>query len=305
MSEKIPFPLAKARSKLREYHPRRLQVNPFRCYHPGLPKRIPGRHFARNLIERRTLIFQLVKRDFQQRYVGSVAGWLWGLIHPLVLLAVYTYIFNICMGTVPSPDSGTRSYSLYLFAGMLPWLLFSETVTRSSTSIVEQTSLVTKTMFPSEILPVSIFLSSMVSHVLTVALFVTIAGFAEGHRSPMILLLPIFILLVGMLGVGIGWITASLQVYLRDTAQVVAVVMTLWLWSTPIMIPEEKIPPRLHFVLVANPLVYIVRAYRWMLLGSATPPLGDIAVAAAFATVILVLGGLFFRHVKRGFADVL
>jgi ABC-type polysaccharide/polyol phosphate export permease len=270
-----------------------------------LPTRIPGRHFARNLIERRTLIFQLVKRDFQQRYVGSAAGWLWGLIHPLVLLGVYTYIFNICMGTVPSPGAGTRSYSLYLFAGMLPWLLFAETVTRSSSSIVEQANLVTKTMFPSEILPVSIFLSSLASHLLTVVLFVVIAGVAEGHRSPMILLLPVFWLLVGMFAVGIGWIAASLQVYLRDTAQVVAVVMTLWLWITPIMIPEDKIPARLRFVLVANPLVYIVRAYRSMLLGSAAPLLRDMAIAGAFATVTFVLGGLFFRHMKRGFADVL
>jgi homopolymeric O-antigen transport system permease protein len=270
-----------------------------------LPKRIPGIHFARNLVERRTLIFQLVKRDFQQRYVGSAAGWLWGLIHPLVLLAVYTYIFNICMKVVPPPGAGTQSYSLYLFAGMLPWLLFSETVTRSSTSIVEQANLVTKTMFPSEILPVSIFLSSMVSHLLTVVLFVAIAGIAERHHSLMIVLLPVFLLLVGMFAVGIGWIAAALQVYLRDTAQVVAVVMTLWLWVTPIMIPEEKIPARLHFVLVANPLVYIVRAYRSMLLGSATSLPGDMVVAAFFAIAVFVLGGLFFRHMKRGFADVL
>jgi ABC-type polysaccharide/polyol phosphate export permease len=188
---------------------------------------------------------------------------------------------------------------------MLPWLLFAETVTRSSSSIVEQANLVTKSMFPSEILPVSIFLSSLASHLLTVALFVAIALIAEGHHNPAILLLPIFVVLVGMLAVGIGWIAASLQVYLRDTAQVVAVVMTLWLWVTPIMIPEERIPARLRFVLVGNPLVYIVRAYRSMLLGSASPLLRDMAVAAAFATATFVLGGLFFRHMKRGFADVL
>jgi ABC-type polysaccharide/polyol phosphate export permease len=176
---------------------------------------------------------------------------------------------------------------------------------RSSTSIVEQANLVTKTMFPSEILPVSIFLSSMVSHLLTVVLFVAIAEIAEGHHSLMILLLPVFLLLVGMFAVGIGWIAAALQVYLRDTAQVVAVVMTLWLWVTPIMIPEEKIPSHLHFILVVNPLVYIVRAYRSMLLGSATSLPCDMVVAAFFAIAAFVLGGLFFRHMKRGFADVL
>src|ERR1700749_2315539 len=105
------------------------------CYYPAVRRSIPGRHFAKNLIERRTLIFQLVKRDFQQRYVGSAAGWLWGLIHPLVLLAIYTFIFSICLKTPLRAGEVTKSYSLYLLSGMLPWLLFNETVLRSSGSI--------------------------------------------------------------------------------------------------------------------------------------------------------------------------
>jgi lipopolysaccharide transport system permease protein len=270
-----------------------------------LPRRIPGAHFARNLVTRRTLLFQLVKRDFHQRYVGSAAGWLWGLIHPLVLLGVYTYIFSICLKTPPPAGSGTDSYAIYLFAGMLPWLLFSDTVQRASGSIVEASNLVTKTMFPSEIVPVSIFLSSMISHLLTVLLFLVIAGLLAGHVSSMAALLPLFILLVGLLAVGIGWIVAALQVYLRDTAQVVAVVLTLWMWITPIMIVESQIPDRLRFVLVANPMFYIVRVYRQVLLGNAMPSLRDLAMASAFSIVAFVLGGLFFRHMKRGFADVL
>jgi len=283
-----------------------LQVNHFRCYYPGLPKKIPGSHFARNLVERRTLIYQLVKRDFQQRYVGSVVGWLWGLIHPLVLLLVYTFIFSWCLKTPPPPDSGTDKYSLYLFAGMLPWLLFSETVQRSSGSIVEQANLVTKTMFPSEIVPVSIFLSSMVSHLLTLVLFVVAAGIWTGRVvSPLAALLPLFMLLIGLLAVGIGWIAAALQVYLRDTAQVTIVALTFWMYITPIMIPEDKIPARVHFVVVLNPLAYIVRAYRQILLGHVAPSLGDTVVAAIFGVSAFVVGGLFFRHMKRGFADVL
>jgi lipopolysaccharide transport system permease protein len=270
-----------------------------------VPRRIPGVHFARNLVTRRTLLYQLVKRDFQQRYVGSAAGWLWGLIHPLVLLAVYTYIFSICLKVPPPPGAGTDSYAMYLFAGMLPWLLFSDTVQRASGSIVEASNLVTKTMFPSEIVPVSIFLSSMISHLVTIALFLAIAAALAGHVSTTIALLPVFILLVGLLAVGIGWIVASLQVYLRDTAQVVAVMLTLWMWITPIMIVEKQIPEQLRFVLVANPMYYIVRVYRQMLLGNAVPSLRDVTMAAGFSITAFVLGGLFFRHMKRGFADVL
>jgi ABC-type polysaccharide/polyol phosphate export permease len=275
-----------------------------------VPKKIPGREFARNLIERRTLIYQLVKRDFQQRYVGSAVGWLWGLIHPLVLLGIYTFVFSMCLGSPLGPEDVTQNYPLYLFSGMLPWLLFSETVQRSSGSLVEQANLITKTMFPSEIVPVSIFLSSLVSHLLAVGLFVLVVAIVpDQHLNPASALLPLGMLLLGLFGIGIGWIAASLQVYLRDTAQVVTVVMTLWFWITPIMITESKFPvkqfPRgVAFVLGANPLVYIVHVYRQMLLGSVVP-WHDLLTAGGFAIGAFVLGGLFFRHMKRGFADVL
>jgi ABC-type polysaccharide/polyol phosphate export permease len=277
--------------------------------HPGLLKTIPGRHFMGHFVKRRSIIFQLVKRDFQQRYVGSAAGWVWSLIHPLVLLVSYTFIFGYCLGGKPGPGALTDNYALHLFTGMLPWLLFSETVQRSSGSIVEQANLVTKTLFPSEIVPVAIFLSSLIGHTLTVAAVVGIVAILLGHASPMLVMLPIFSLLLGLFAIGIGWVAAALQVYLRDTAQVVAVMLTFWLWLTPIFIGEEKFPPGVHFILKINPLVYVVQAYREMLLGTTMPGLHDLAATlgpmAAFAITTFVIGGLFFRHLKRGFADVL
>jgi lipopolysaccharide transport system permease protein len=269
-----------------------------------LPKRIPGTHFARNLVERRTLIIQLVKRDFQQRYVGSAAGWLWGLIHPLVLLASYVFIFDICLQQKPGPGAVTTNYPMLLFAGMLPWLLFSETVQRSAGSLIEQANLITKTVFPAEIVPVSIFLSSLMSHILALALVIGGAAIFLHHISPILVLLPVAMLLVGLFAVGIGWIAAALQVYLRDTAQVLAVILTLWFWATPILLPEDKFPGWALLVLKANPLTYIVRAYREILLGHAVS-LKDLGSTAAFAITAFVCGGLIFRYMKRGFADVL
>lgn len=263
------------------------------------PKRIPGSLFARNLIERRTLIVQLVKRDFHQRYVGSSAGWLWSLIHPLVLLASYTFVFDIVM------KSGQPHYPLVLFAGMLPWLLFAETVQRSSGSLVEQANLITKTMFPSEIVPIAVFLSLLISHVLTVVLFAVVAGLILGHMNATLLFLPAFVLFLGMYAIGLGWIAAALQVYLRDTAQFVAVIMTFWMWVTPIFLQEKQFPARVRFVIQMNPLAYVVRAYREMLLGQAMPSMADLGWIALFGTVTFVLGGLVFRYLKRGFADVL
>jgi lipopolysaccharide transport system permease protein len=270
-----------------------------------LPKRIPGTHFARNLVERRTLILQLVKRDFQQRYVGSAAGWLWGLVHPLVLLASYVFIFSVCLKMKPGPRAVTDSYPMLLFAGMLPWLLFSETVQRSCGSLVEQANLITKTVFPAEIVPVSIFLSSLISHLMAIALAVAGAAVFLRHFSPVLLLLPVLMLLVGLFAVGVGWIAAALQVYLRDTAQVLTVLLTLWFWATPIFIDESLFPSWARIVINANPLAYLVRAYRQTLLGNALPSIGDLGSTVAFAVVAFVCGGLFFRYMKRGFADVL
>ncbi len=252
-------------------------------------------------MERRTLLVQLVRRDFNQRYAGSAAGWLWSLIHPLVLLVSYTFVFSV-LGT----GKLTPGYPLFLFAGMLPWLLFSETVTRSATSIVEHSNLVTKTMFPSEIVPVSIFLSSVASHVATVMLFMVVVLGTQRFLSPLVLLLPVYLLFLGMFAVGIAWIVAALQVYLRDTSQVVAVAMTFWMWVTPLFFDEKRYEAvGVGFVVKGNPLAYIVRGYRGMLLGSQVVSLRDLGILATVGISTFVLGGLFFRRMKRGFADVL
>lgn len=266
---------------------------------------LPGRHFARNLVQRRALLWQLVRRDFQQRFVGSAAGWVWGVIHPLVLLVSYVFIFQICL-RVPLPKGSlTQNYALLVFCGFLPWLLFSETVQRSASSLLDHANLITKTVFPSEIVPVAIFLSSLLNHLLALALGVGAAAIVMGRLSPMLLFLPVYMLLAGLLAVGIGWIFASLQVYLRDTAQVLMVILTLWFWLTPILITEQQVPARFRPLLALNPLAYLVRGYQERLLSAAWPSPRELGILAAWSVSAFLVGGLFFRHLKRGFADVL
>ena len=267
--------------------------------------RIPGQLFLSSLIERRALLYQLVRRDFQQRFVGSAAGWLWGVIHPLVLLASWTFVFKICL-KMPSPRGElTQDYVLFLFAGFLPWLLFQETVTRSAGVLVEQSNLITKTVFPSEVLPVSVFLSCLVHHLIALVLVIGAIAFREGRVSPMIALLPVYIVCVGMFAVGLSWVVSSLQVYLRDTAQIVSVTLTLWFWITPIFISVDVIPEKLRFLVVWNPMSYLVKAYQDRLLSAVWPAMGELGMLAASAFAMFVIGGLVFRHLKRGFADVL
>jgi lipopolysaccharide transport system permease protein len=267
--------------------------------------RLPGSYFLRNLVERRSLLFQLVRRDFEQRFVGSVVGWVWGIIHPLVMLASWTFVFSVCLHVKLDAGELTDNYPLFLFAGMLPWLLFTETVQRSTASLLEHASLITKTVFPSEMVPVSVFLSSLVSHLMALALVIASVGIWLNHISAGLVLLPVYMALLGMFAIGCGWILASLEVYLRDTAQVLTVILTFWFWLTPIFITERQFPSRLRFLLASNPLAYLVRAYRELLLSHQWPGLDDLAIMGAFAIATFLAGGLFFRHMKRGFADVL
>ena len=288
-----------------------------RRHHQGshLPLSIPpfrlnwynviGGQFLRNLIDRRNLLFQLAKRDFRQRYVGSAAGWLWGLVHPLVMLASWTFVFQYCMKSEMPPGSLTSNYTIFLLAGYLPWMLFQETVTRSANSLLEHSNLITKTLFPSEMLPISVFFSSLANHLLALALSIAAIAFFEGTVSPMVLLLPFYMAGIGLLGVGFGWVFASLQVYIRDTSQAVLVLLTFWFWMTPIFITEDKIPEGMRFLIRGNPMSLFVRAYRQCLLSTAPPQLDELAILVLWCGVAFLLGGLFFRHLKRGFADVL
>jgi homopolymeric O-antigen transport system permease protein len=267
--------------------------------------RFPGSHFLRNLIQGRSLIYQLVRRDFQQRYVGSIAGWLWGLIHPLVLIGIYTLVFVYALRTPVPKGAVTDNYPLFLFAGMLPWLLFSETVQRSTPALVDYSNLIKKTVFPAEIVPLTVFLSTLLSHLLAMALMIVAVAVWLNKFSFAVLALPLVVLLLGMLSLGLAWIAAGLHVYLRDTAQVVAVVLMAWFWMTPIFLFEDYFRGKLRVVLEINPLTYAVRAYRDTLLGSRLPHASDLLILAAFAVAAFLVGGLFFRYTKRGFADVL
>ena len=264
-----------------------------------------GAGFLRNIFERRTLLYQLVRRDYEQRFVGSSAGWLWGMIHPMVMIASWTIVFQFFMKTTVAPGEVTDNYVLYLICGYLPWMLFAETVQRSATSLLDQSNLITKTVFPSEMIPISIFLSALLNHLLALALAFVAILYWQGELSPMILLLPVYMALIGLMGIGIGWVVAALQVYLRDTAQMLMVVMTFWFWMTPIFVSIDQVPDKFQFLIRGNPLSFVVKAYSERLLSMRAPNLHELMFVACAACAAFIVGGLFFKQLKRGFADVL
>lgn len=259
----------------------------------------------KDLIHRRNLLLELVRRDFEQRYAGSAAGWLWGLMQPVVLLASWTFVFRYCLKTKLPDNEMTENYTLYLLCGYLPWMLFQETIMRATNSLVDNANLITKTVFPSEILPVAVFLSALVQHSFALVLTIATVAIWDHHLHPMVLLLPLYTLLLAAISIGASWITSALQVYLRDTVQVVNIALTFWFWMTPIMIAEQDVPARLQFVVRWNPLSYMVRCYRERLLSDSLPRWEDLAILTLASVLVSSAGWFFFRHVKRGFADVL
>jgi lipopolysaccharide transport system permease protein len=160
-------------------------------------------------------------------------------------------------------------------------------------------------MFPSEIVPVALFLSNLASHALALLLMLAATLYWRHTIGATALLLPLYAFFVALFSIGLGWITASLHVFLRDTAQIVTVVLTFWFWLTPIMIPAGQIPGRYRFLLWWNPLYYAVELYRQAFFTSHLPDWRQLAALALSGLAMFVLGGLFFRYVKRGFADVL
>lgn len=261
--------------------------------------------FGRNLKRRRGLILNLVARDFKQRYVGSSFGWLWAIVHPLVLLASYTFVFAVIFKVRLGPEAGTSHFAVFLFAGMLPWLLFQETVQRSANSMVDYSNLITKSVFPAELIPIAIFLSNVVNHLLGLVILLGVLAALSQKISLMLALLPLYILLLGLFTLGVSWLVSSLNVFLRDIAQVLTIVLTFWFWFTPIFFTTDRLPEGLRFLADWNPLAAVVSAYRSCILLADWPSGGDLGRFAAISLATFVVGGLFFRHSKGAFGDVL
>jgi len=261
--------------------------------------------FLRKLYLQRDLIRNFVVRDLKSRYIGSFMGFFWSVIHPIVLLISYTFVFSVILGVRPLPDSGTTSFPLFLFCSILPWLFFQDTLQRASTVIIDNANLVSKTLFPTEILPLTVMLAGLVNHLIGFAILLGVILFTLGKVSAYIFLVPVYFLFLMLFTLGMSWLVASLNVFVRDVSQVLGVILTFWFWFTPIFYSPERFPRQLSFLVRFNPLAHVVAAYRDCLLRMQTPDLKVLAALAAVSLLVFVAGGLFFRHTKREFVDIL
>jgi lipopolysaccharide transport system permease protein len=262
-------------------------------------------NFFQKIYVQRSLIRNFVVRDLKARYIGSFMGLFWSVIHPIVLLVSYTFVFSFIFGVKPLPETGTTHFALFLFCSILPWLFFQDTLQRSSTVLIDNANLITKTLFPSEILPLAIALAGLVNHLIGFAILLIIIFFTIGKVSVFILLVPVYFFLLMLFTLGISWFVSSLNVFVRDVAQVITVILTFWFWFTPIFYTIDRFPHTLLFLVRCNPMAHVVLGYRDCLLRMRMPDLRILAIFAAVSVVVFIAGGLFFRKTKREFVDVL
>lgn len=246
------------------------------------------------------LLRELVKRDFQGRYAGSLLGFVWSFVQPLWMLVLFTFVFSTVM-QVRLPGAHTQHFSVFLFSGLLPWLALQEGVLRSSTAVTDNASLVKKLRFPAEILVLAVVLAALLHEAIAAAIFlvvVAVMGDLSWTSLPVLLLaLPLQIALT----VGLGLLLGSVHVFFRDTAQVLGMVFTAWFYLTPIVYPIASVPARFLPWIEANPLTALVGLYRQALLGAT--PAGGVTALAVAAAVLLFGGFWLFARLKPAFVD--
>ncbi len=257
----------------------------------------------RKLAENRNLLKNLVVRDLKHRYIGSIGGFLWSVVQPVVQLLTYWFAYTVVFQSRPGVDTANVSIPLFLFCGILPWFLFTDTVIRNCSAITENKALITKTVLPAEILPIAITLSNLVNHAIgLVILFIFLAIFGTIPLSSLGIL--VYLPMLVLFAQGLGWIVAGLQVFVRDTIQVLQIVLSVWFWVTPVMYTSDRLK-NLEHAAMFSPMAIVVTGYRNSLLGLGQPNSTQIVVAAAISAAVFVIGALFFRQTKPAFADVL
>lgn len=259
-------------------------------------------------LRHRDLLAQLLRRNVAARYKGSALGVLWSFGHPLMMLAVYTFVFGVVFKSrwgIPGMEDNRAAFPLIMFCGMAVFNIFSESVNASTTIVVGNPGYVKKVVFPLELLPLCTVLSALVFGLAWFALlFLGVAVFL-GELSWTMLLLPLTLLPLLLLAAGLSFLVASLGVYLRDVQQLVGIVTQVLFFMTPIFYPASVVPETLRWILRLNPLSTVVEQTRLLFLYGKVPDPAACLEMYAVALVVFQLGLAWFVKTKKGFADVL
>lgn len=256
-----------------------------------------------NLGSKLFLLKEMVLRDLRARYAGSGLGLIWAFAHPILWMLLYTGVFSMVLRVPVEP--GYASFPEFLMAGLLPWMAIQEGLARSSSVLVDNASMVKKTVFPLETLVLSIVVAAAVNEAIAFAVFAVYVALV-GHLQVgwLLLLVPAMALQI-LLTFGLGCIAATLTAFVRDTAHAVGIVLTIGFYATPIVYPASLVPARLRPFLQANPVTALVDLYRRAFTLHAAPEPASIAYLTAFSLLAAAAGAAIFARAKPHFADLI
>lgn len=255
------------------------------------------------------LLRRMVRRDVSMRYSGSAFGLLWSFITPLLMLAVYTFVFGIIFkarfGTAAVEEENTAAFAVTLFCGLIIHQLMGDIITRAPGIILQHTNYVKKVVFPLEILPVMVCGSALFHFCMNMVVLLA-ALLLMNHAIPLtVFYVPLILLPFVFMLVGASWVLASLGVYLRDIGQIMGLVSTLLLFLSPIFYPASSLPEEFRHLLYLNPLTYVIEMMRGALLYAHAPDWYVFALATSVSIVCAWAGYAWFQKTRKGFADIL
>ncbi len=260
--------------------------------------------FLRDIFKSRKIIFELAKKDFQAKYLGSFLGIIWAFIQPTIYILILWFVFQTGFKTAPVDKF---PFILWLMTGMIPWIFFSDGLSSATYSIIDHSYLVKKVVFRVSVLPIVKILSALYVHLFFVG--VTFVMFLIYGYLPVTYNVQVFYYIFSgmVLILGISWISSSLIIFLKDVGQIVAMLLQFGFWLTPVFWSPKIMPSRYHAIIKLNPVYYIVEGYRnsfvykvWFWEHA------NLTLYFWIVNVfIFVLGALLFRRLRMHFADVL
>lgn len=254
----------------------------------------------------RELIKASTKREVLGRYRGSAMGLLWSFFNPLLMLAIYTFVFSEIFKSRWSSGSDSKTeFALVLFAGLIVFNLFAECINRSPNLIISNVNYVKKVIYPLEILPFVVLLSSL--YHLFVSLVVWLVAYLVIFGAPhfTLLYLPLVLFPFVLLIMGLSWMLASLGVYLRDVGQIIGLLTTMLMFLSPIFYPVDVLPEAYQKLFYFNPITLVIEQVRAVLYFGDRPNFMMLALYWFASSCTCWVGFCWFQKTRKGFADVL
>jgi ABC-type polysaccharide/polyol phosphate export permease len=259
-------------------------------------------HNLAQLPRYRGLIQSLVARELKARYRGSVLGFFWSFVNPLLLLLIYSFVFKY---VIPQRITGLDPYGLFLFCGLLPWTWFSTALNESSGVLISGGNLIKKVLFPAEVLPIVTVLAGSVHFCLGLPILAAFLLYYQVPVAPTDLLwFPVVVLIQLILTLGLALLLSALTVHFRDVRDLLSNLLTLWFFGTPIIYAASQVPPQVRNILNLNPMTHLVVSYQEILFTTGTFSLWPQLLVVGVASVaVFILGFFVFDRLRDTLAE--